>query len=84
MGQKEMWDHDLKILPEYYEAVLEGRKSFEIRKNDRGFHEGHILKLSEYDPDRNLFTGNSLTVIVKYLTDYEQKDDFVVMGFDRL
>lgn len=36
-------DHNLKILPEYYIAVSDGSKTFEIRKNDRDFHLGDIL-----------------------------------------
>ena len=35
--------HDLKILPQYFEAVIKGRKKFELRKNDRDFNVGCIL-----------------------------------------
>lgn len=30
-------EHALKILPEYFEDVVIGKKTFELRKNDRGF-----------------------------------------------
>lgn len=29
--------HELKIRGDFADAVLEGRKTFEIRENDRGF-----------------------------------------------
>lgn len=32
--------HKLKILPEYYNAQIEGKKNFEIRKNDRNYQVG--------------------------------------------
>ena len=44
--------HELKILPEYYNAVRCGDKRFEIRKNDRGFHRGDILRLKEWDGEK--------------------------------
>lgn len=40
--------HELKILPEYFEKVLDGSKTFELRKDDRGFKVGDILILREY------------------------------------
>lgn len=42
--------HELKILPEYFEKVLDGSKTFELRKDDRGFNVGDILILREYIP----------------------------------
>lgn len=30
-------EHHLKILPEYFNAVRLGEKTFEIRKNDRNY-----------------------------------------------
>lgn len=42
--------HELKIWPSYFEAVLNGTKTFEIRKDDRQFSVGDILVLMEYEP----------------------------------
>ena len=37
--------HALKTLPEYFEAVWENKKTFELRKNDRDFKVGDYLAL---------------------------------------
>lgn len=42
--------HELKILPQYYRAVVERRKTFEVRKNDRPFAVGDGICLREFDP----------------------------------
>ena len=42
--------HDLKTLPVYFDAVLRGDKTFEVRKNDRDFQTGDTLVLKEWDP----------------------------------
>lgn len=43
-----------KIWPEYFEAVLDGRKAFEVRKDDRPPEErvevGRDMILTEWDP----------------------------------
>lgn len=39
--------HQLKIRPEYFIDVATGRKTFEVRKNDRDFHVGDFLGLNE-------------------------------------
>lgn len=45
--------HELKCYPEYFEALVSGKKSFEIRKNDRGFQVGDYIALNEYRPDED-------------------------------
>jgi ASC-1-like (ASCH) protein len=74
--------HGLKIHPEYYKAVVTGKKTFEIRKNDRDYHVGDKLFLNEFDPIKQEFSGRRTRVIVTYLTDYAQVDNYVVMGFE--
>ena len=40
--------HELKCVPPFFEAVLDGRKTFEARKHDRPFAEGDRLRLREF------------------------------------
>lgn len=59
--------HELKELPEYFEAVLSGEKSFELRADDRDFQPGDVLALNEYDAGEGSYTGRSLMVPVRYI-----------------
>ncbi|MBO0962511.1 DUF3850 domain-containing protein [Neobacillus sp. MM2021_6] len=72
--------HDLKILPEYFSAVREGLKTFEIRKNDRDYQVGDTVELLEYDRDH--YTGDSLLCEITYITNYEQKEGYVVFSIN--
>lgn len=73
--------HDLKILADYFDDVASGTKTFEIRKNDRGFKRGDILVLREINGGSSVsYTGRMIAVHVTYITNYEQKDGYVVMG----
>jgi len=66
--------HRLKTWPEPFQAVFDGRKRYEIRRDDRGFMVGDILDLAEWDPASFTsllpvgFTGRSVRVRVAYLT----------------
>lgn len=40
-----MNNHDLKINPVHYNNVIQGTKTFEIRKNDRAFQKGDKVAL---------------------------------------
>ena len=40
--------HEMKILPQYYEDVSSGIKTFELRKDDRNVQAGDILLLKEW------------------------------------
>ena len=59
--------HELKILPEYYIEVLNGKKRFEIRKDDRNFQVGDIIRLCECDI--NGFTGRDSVYDITYKLD---------------
>lgn len=57
--------HELKILPEYFDAVDRREKTFEIRKNDRGFKVGDYLTLKEWDGEQ--YTGREVSRYVNYI-----------------
>lgn len=42
--------HALKTWPEYYREVVNGNKTFELRKDDREFNVGDTVILQEYNP----------------------------------
>ncbi len=50
--------HDLKTWRDAFEAVRDGRKTFEFRRDDRGFCVGDTLELREWDPYHYTATGN--------------------------
>ena len=74
--------HELKIKSKYFRAVVSGEKKFEIRKNDRNFHVGDTVTLCEVDEGLNR-TGRNIAVIISYMTDYEQKEGYIVFGFEK-
>jgi hypothetical protein len=47
-----MTTHTLKVEPPYFEALVSGAKTFEVRKNDRAFQRGDVLELREWHPDQ--------------------------------
>jgi len=59
--------HELKIYPRYFDAVLDGSKLFEIRKNDRGFHVGDNLFLREWDNIK--YSGRTIFAEITYILD---------------
>ena len=75
--------HMLKILPRYFEAVLSGDKTFEIRDNsDREFQTGDLVVLREMDITKSVFqfTGRSVEKQITYVTNFAQKENYVVFG----
>ncbi len=65
-GEEPSW-HTLKTWPPYFEAVFRGGKSFEVRRDDRGYALGHWLILAEWDPETERFTGRQTTRQIAYI-----------------
>ncbi len=59
--------HELKTWPEYFYAIENGTKTFELRVNDRDFQVGDILVLKEYRPHFETFTGREIRKRVSYV-----------------
>jgi hypothetical protein len=62
-------EHCLKTWPESWDAVARGEKTFEVRRDDRGFEVGDILVLEKWDSEtghyvsRDLAGGGELQVL---------------------
>ena len=68
-GNIEHKQHELKIAASYYEDVISGKKSFELRKNDRGYKQGDSLKMLEFKDGKH--TGRTIDADIIYmLEDY--------------
>jgi hypothetical protein len=62
--------HYLGTWTEYWWAIAEGRKTFELReRRDRDFQAADVLVLREIGPDRARYTGKELAMLVTYLLD---------------
>ena len=62
------WDtHDIKVWPEFFEALALGLKTWEVRLNDRGYKMGDLLVLREWDPKDGEMTGRALQARVSYV-----------------
>lgn len=72
--------HDLKILPIYFAEVVAKRKTFEIRKNDRDFCVGDMVRLKEWE--KSDYTGREVMARITYLTGFQQKSGYLVFSFD--
>ena len=75
--------HNLKTWPEYFNGIVSGAKTFEVRKNDRGFNVGDTLIFEEYNPENFEYTGRQWMATVSYLLPGGQFGiavDYCVMG----
>lgn len=72
--------HNLKIKPNYFKDVVNGKKTFDVRFNDRNFKEGDIVVLEEFD--NKGYTGKYLNCEITYVLDDPEfcKDHYVVLG----
>jgi hypothetical protein len=62
--------HELKCVQPFFSAVKNGKKNFEVRKNDREFMVGDILWLREYNPSitqNNGYTGEGFFRDIIYI-----------------
>ena len=73
-----MTTHELKTWPRYFGAVVSGAKTFEARKDDRGFSIGDRLVLCEWDPETQAYTGARLERYVTYIL---RDTGYVAPGF---
>lgn len=63
-----------KIWPEYFEAVVSGKKKFELRLADFDIKEGDTLLLEEWNPATKQYTGRIIEKKVSYVLKFKLND----------
>ena len=67
--------YSLKIIPKFFDDIIGGYKTFEIRKNDRDFKVGDLVKLNEFlgktDDNKDNYSGRYVTVFISRIYDLE-------------
>lgn len=65
-----------KIHPEYFQKILDGDKTYELRLSDFEIRQGDILVLKEWDPNTENYTGRELEKTVGYVGKFKTADLF--------
>ncbi|MDO8555819.1 MAG: DUF3850 domain-containing protein [Nanoarchaeota archaeon] len=60
-------EHEKKIWPASFQAILEGKKNYELRLADWECNVGDILILREYDPSIQAYTGRIMRKKIGYI-----------------
>lgn len=65
-----------KVLPQYFDALLSGKKKYELRLADWECAEGDTLVLTEWDAVKKEYTGRKLEKKVTYVAKFKIDDLF--------
>ena len=88
--------HELKIKEEYFEEILKGNKTFELRKNDRNYEVGDLIHFNIFENLKNpyekievraTYNGKDLfeiTYILKNVPEYGLDKDYCILGIKKL
>lgn len=75
--------HELKILPKYYDAVISGIKTFELRRDDRDFQVGDWIVLREWSDGE--YTGREtaygITYVLRNVPDYGLQEGYCIINW---
>ncbi len=66
-----------KVLPEYFQDIVDGKKKYELRLNDFDVEVGDVLILEEYttaNPETRQPTGRKIEKEVTYLRKFKLQD----------
>ena len=90
--------HELKIEEEYYKAIIDGVKTFELRKNDRDYQVGDLIQFTDarFKPKDYLKGATEkyyphpsetlfkITYILKDVPEYGLEKDYCILGIKQV
>ena len=77
--------HDIKIDKSYADAIVDGRKKFEVRFNDRGYNAGDKVKFSVQEGYFEIYAHplNKCIYDITYVhSGLGMKENYVVFGIE--
>ncbi len=79
-------NHTKKVWPEYFQNILDGRKTYELRLADWECKEGDKLILKEWDPEKKDYTGRKIEKEITYIgktknLNFWKKEDVEKYGY---
>lgn len=83
--------HELKIEHNYLVEVAAGRKMFELRKNDRDYQKGDLIRFIDIDETKYGVSVNikkddlyKITYVLKDVPQYGLDADYCILGIKRV
>ena len=79
--------HILKIKGEYFSEVLRGKKTFELRKNDRDYQVGDLIHFIDVDGLEHYGYKElvyKITYILNNVPEYGLDKDYCILGIKKL
>lgn len=75
-----------KTWPKYFQDVLDGKKTFDVRLSDSNYETGDTLVFKEWDPERGKYTGREVEKKIGYIlktkdNDFWNKEDIEKYGY---
>lgn len=78
--------HELKIHKHYYDFIINGYKTFELRKNDRNYEVGDIIHFVKENGEDFLNNSNNIfeiTYILQNVPQYGLCNDFCILSIKK-
>ena len=67
MNDVRLEHHELKSWPEFFGPLMDGKKTFDLRKNDRNFKVGDRIRFVEWTPETKSYTGRECERNIVYM-----------------
>jgi hypothetical protein len=76
---KKVTCHNVKVNIKYFDAIVSGKKTFEIRFDDRNYQEGDFIVLHK-TLSNGFVNGETVQKRIGFITDFEQKQCYIVFS----
>ena len=63
-----------KVWLEYFQEIIEGNKTFELRLNDFEINKGDVLVLKEWSPETKEYSGREIEKEIGYIGKWKIDD----------